>query len=138
MAVAEHLTVLREAAASGALARLCHDHDVTLLVVFGSAVDPEAVDPRDLDVAVRFTPYRPEHVLTFLDRLAELAGTGAVDLMVLNTAGPVAREQALVFGEPLYERGDGDAAREQIAATMERLDTDHLRRAQLELLRSGG
>lgn len=127
---------LRDAVDSGALGALCREHDVSLLVVFGSAIDPAVRQPRDLDVAARFDPYAPERVLPFLDAVAELAGTGAVDLMVLNTAGPVAREQALVYGELLYEAVPDAYAKAQIAASMERMDTDFLRRAQLEMLRT--
>ncbi len=108
---------------------------MSLLVVFGSAVDPQVEDPADLDVAARFDPYSPERVLPFLDGLAELSGTGRLDLMVLNTAGAVAREQALVYGEPLFEATQDAHAKAQIAASMERMDTDHLRRAQLAMLR---
>lgn len=127
---------LREAATTGTLRTLCRDHAVSLLVVFGSAIDHAVSAPRDLDVAARFDPYRADRVLTFLDALAELAGTGAVDLMVLNTAGPVAREQALVYGEPLYEAMPNAHASAQMAASMERMDTDFLRRAELDILRT--
>jgi hypothetical protein len=46
---------LRDAATQGALGQLCRQHDLDLLVVFGSVLDPGS-DPRDLDVAVRFGP----------------------------------------------------------------------------------
>lgn len=130
------LTRLQAAAEASALASLCQRYDVSLLVVFGSVLDAAVPEPRDLDVAVRFAAYDPAKVLPLLDEVARLAGIGDVDLMVLNTAGPVAREQALVFGEALYEAFEGLHARAQIAASMERMDTDHLRRNQLELLRT--
>lgn len=40
------LQVLREAAVDGGLDALCTAHDVRLLTVFGSTVDPEADDPQ--------------------------------------------------------------------------------------------
>ncbi len=46
----------------------------------------------------------------------------------------MARERALVEVDPLYERSPGDFANAQIAAIMERLDTDWLRRLDLELM----
>ncbi len=49
--------------------------------------------------------------------------------MVLNRAGPVARERALVGGRPLYQHQPDDFANAQIAAIMERLDTAWLRRS---------
>ena len=53
-------------------------------------------------------------------------------LMILNQAGPVARERALVKGRPLYVRRSGDFANAQIGAIMERLETDWMRRLELE------
>ncbi|HZI98642.1 MAG TPA: nucleotidyltransferase domain-containing protein [Actinomycetales bacterium] len=126
---------LRRAAAEGELEALCRRHDVSLLVLFGSA-RTEHPTARDVDIAVRFDPYRPESVLPLAEAVAELADSSVVDLMVLNTAGPVAREQALVFGEALYMSEPDLFAEAQIAAVMERLDTDHLRRQELELLQS--
>lgn len=128
---------LRAAAAAGRLDNLCREHDVTLLLVFGSVLDPRVPTPRDLDVAVRFVTYTPARVLPLLDALAELAGTSDVDLMVLNLAGPVAREEALVYGEALFASAPTVHAEAQIAATMERMDTDHLRRTELALLVRG-
>lgn len=130
------LVRLRAASVDGSLEDLCREHDVVLLVVFGSALDrPDQA--ADLDLAVRLDPYHAAKVLPLLDALSEIAGKGAVDLMVLNTAGPVAREQALVYGEPLFEATPNVHAEAQIAASMERMDTDHLRQAQLQMLREG-
>lgn len=126
---------LRSEVARESLGVLCRRFDVSLLVLFGSAAR-SGTDPRDIDVAVRFDPYDPGSVLAFLDALADVAGTDRVDLMVLNTAGAVAREEALVFGTPLFMVSPDLFAEAQIAATMERLDTDVLRRQQLEMLRS--
>lgn len=51
-----------------------------------------------------------------LDAVSELAGIDTVDLMVLNRAGPVARERALVGCLLLYEGRAGVFANAQIAA----------------------
>lgn len=56
--------------------------------------------------------------------------------MVLNRAAPLARERALTTGEPLFQRKPGDFANAQIAAIMERLDTDRFRAMELELMSS--
>jgi predicted nucleotidyltransferase len=131
--IAAALGRLTSAAESGELERLCREYDVVLVVVFGSAIDADA-GPRDLDVAVRFAPYDPTRVIDFLDRLSALVGSGAVDLLVINNAGPVVRERALVPGIPLYEGQPGAYANAQIAAVMERMETDHMRRLDLELM----
>lgn len=56
--------------------------------------------------------------------------------MVLNRAAPLARERAITTGEPLFQRKPGDFANAQIAAIMERLDTDRFRAMELELMSS--
>lgn len=127
---------LREVAAQGALAELCVRHDLDLFVVFGSVLDPGS-DPRDLDVAVRFGVGGDGHeTLRILDDLYRLTGSEQIDLMVLNRAGPLARERALTTGEPLFQRHPGGFANAQIAAIMERLDTDQFRAMELELMSS--
>lgn len=134
--VREGLERLRAAAADGSLRDWCRRRGVDLLVVHGSAVTEEPA-PADLDVAVRLVEYRPGDVLPLVDDLVRLTGTEAVDLMVLNRAGCVAREQALIHGEPVVELAPGAFAREQVRATMERLDTDWLRRLDLALMADG-
>lgn len=114
---------------------LCRRYGVSLLVLFGSAAVGHP-SPGDIDVAARFDRYEPGAVLAFLDELAEAARTDRLDLLVLNTAGPVAREQALVFGTPLFLSSPDLFAEAQIAASLERLDTDVLRRQELEMLRT--
>lgn len=133
---ADALQRLRAAAADGRLREACHRHGIELVVVFGSAL--RSPSPRDLDVAIRFTDYGADRVLAAIDALAELVGPGRLDVVVLNTAGVVVREEALVHGEGLFEATDDLHARQQIAATMERLDTDHLRRRHLDSLARGG
>lgn len=119
-------------ASAGELAALCDRHGVALLVVFGSAVDPQA-NPGDMDVAVRFATASPD-VLGLLDELSRRLASDDIDLMDLEAAGPVAREHALVGARPLYQQRAGEFANAQIAAIMERMDTDWLRRLDLELM----
>jgi predicted nucleotidyltransferase len=121
-----------QGAARSELAAVCERHRVELLVAFGSATRGDGT-PRDLDLAVRFADSDPD-VLGFLDSLGQMADTSVIDLMNLATAGPVARERSLVGSIPLFERAPGILARAQIAAMMERMDTDWLRRLDLELM----
>ncbi|MDP9444151.1 MAG: nucleotidyltransferase domain-containing protein [Actinomycetota bacterium] len=131
--VREGLARLDEYADTGKLASLCRRHGIELMVVFGSAARDEP-HPADLDLAVRFSRDAKRDILQLLDDVYELTGVEAVDLMVFNDAGPVAREHATVEGRPLYQARSGAFATEQISAIMERMDTDHLRRLDLELL----
>lgn len=125
---------LREASATGALDGLCRRHGIRLLTVFGSVLRPGST-PRDLDVAVRFEPATSGNVLALLDDLSRLTGSDGIDLMVLDQAGPVARERALVGCLALYESESGAYADAQMAAMCERMDTDWLRALDLETLR---
>jgi predicted nucleotidyltransferase len=127
---------LREAARQGTVAELCRRHGLDLLVVFGSVLTT-GTDPRDLDVAVRFgAGNEAPDTLKILDDLYRLTGSERIDLMVLNHAAPLARERALTMGEPLFQRKSGDFANAQIAAIMQRLDTDRFRAMDLELMSS--
>lgn len=126
---------LRDLAASGDLERFCQERNVRLLVTFGSVLDPErAHQARDLDLAVSWVPDSPRDLFGLIVDLMELLGLSAVDVMDLDRAGAVAREQALAYGIPLVETEPGLFARMQMAAVAERMDTAWLRRLRLEAL----
>lgn len=118
--------------AGAELASICQRHRVELLVAFGSAARGDDT-PRDLDLAVRFADSHPD-VLGFLDSLGQVTDTSVIDLMNLATAGPVAKERSLVGSILLFEQTPGTLTQAQIAAMMERMDTDWLRRLDLELM----
>ena len=118
------LARLREHSAQ--VARVCVVHRVLLLTAFGSALRPGA-RPRDLDLGVVFAHDAPRDVLGLLDHLVQLAGFDGIDLAVLNGAGPVIRERALVGAEVLFEAAPSVHANAAIAATMERMDTAWMR-----------
>lgn len=101
--------------------------------VFGSTA-AGADDPRDLDVAVGFVPGAPADVLGLLEDLVALTGIEAIDLLVLEHAGPVAKERALVGAVPLYQNEPCAYANAQMAAMLERMETAWLRRLDLEAM----
>ncbi|WP_236791195.1 hypothetical protein [Amycolatopsis sp. GM8] len=83
---------LRAMAATGELAQLCARHGLDLLVVHGSAVDPEPLRPaRDLDLAFRARPGAQSDVVALTNDLLDATRFDGVDLMDLGRAGPVAR-----------------------------------------------
>jgi predicted nucleotidyltransferase len=129
------LSALRAAANSGALADLCRRHAIRLLVVFGSVLDPSRA-PHDLDIAIAFERGTTPDLLTLLDELSAVTGVGSIDVLDLAHAGPVARERALVGTLPLYQSQPGVFANAQMAAMTERMETDWLRRLDLELMGS--
>ena len=130
----EGLSRLRAAALDGRLDELCRRHSIRVLTVFGGAARPDG-DPRDLDVAVGFEPLRAGDVLGLLDDLSVITGSDDVDLLVLERAGPVARERALVQCLPLYESEPTAFATAQVAAMGERMDTEWLRALDLAAMR---
>jgi hypothetical protein len=119
----EGLERLRVAASSGDLGALCRRYRISLLTVFGSVGRGEP-EPRDLDIGVL-----SEH-----GAVVDLFGSDEIDVVHLNSAGPLLRERALVGAIILHEEEPGTWARASTAAVMERLDTDWLRRLGLELL----
>lgn len=129
----EALARLEEAAAEGVLDELGRRQGLRLLVAFGSAVRT-GEQPRDLDIAVAFERGTDGDVLAVLADLVDLTRADRIDIMNLDAAGPVAREQALVACLPLFESDRGAFARAQMAAILERMETAWLRRLDLELL----
>lgn len=127
------LAQLVAAARSGELDELCTRHGLRVLTVFGSAGrgEPRA---RDLDVAVISEPGANLDVLGLVSDLVALSGVQELDLAVLNRASPVLRERALVGCVPLFESAPGHYANAQTAAIGERIETDPMRRLDLQLL----
>jgi predicted nucleotidyltransferase len=129
---AEGLARLRAAADAGELDELCRRHRIRVLTVFGSAArnDPAA---RDLDVGVLLEPGAAVDYLPLIRDL-ELLTDADVDVVHLNGAGPVLRERALVGSVVLDESEPGAWASASTAAVLERMDTEWLRRMDLDLL----
>lgn len=130
---ADGLARLRAAAESGALDSLGARYGIRVLTVFGSAARAEPT-ARDLDIAVAVEPGSDLDVLGLLDALVELTGVDAVDLAHLDRGGPLLKERALVGCVPLFESVEGAYASAQMAAIGERVETDALRRLDLDLL----
>lgn len=128
---------LRGLARSDALGTFCAEHGITLLAVFGSVVEVQRREgARDLDVAVLLDPTTSADVLTATNALVDLLGVDRVDVLDLARAGPVAQEQALVGTIPLYERDSGTLTTIRDRAMVLRMDTDWLRRLDLDLMES--
>lgn len=124
---------LRAAARSGALDGICEQLCVDLVTVFGNAArDPASA--RDVDIALAFAPGAQPDLLAAADALSQLTGSDELDILDLGRAGPVAREQALVGCIPLYESRPGLFAQTRMRAMLERMETDWLRRLDLEQL----
>lgn len=129
----EGLARLRTAAGSGELDALCVRHGVRILTVFGSTARGEPT-ARDLDVAVVIERGRTLDAVSLVTDLMDLTGVDAVDLAHLNRGGPLIRERALVGCVALFESEEGAFAAAQTAAIGQRIETDAMRRLDLELL----
>lgn len=129
---------LAAAAQAGLLADVCQKHGLDLMVLFGSAAplldagQQQQPPPRDIDIAIRRAPgvLRVDQ-LGLLEDLYRLARSERIDLMLLDAAGPVARQRALTRGRLLYQATAGLFAEAQVAAALEYLDTAHLRELTL-------
>jgi predicted nucleotidyltransferase len=130
---AEGLARLRAAGESGVLDALCARHGIRILTVFGSAARG-LMSARDLDVAGMTETGRRLDPVALVNDLTELTGVDAVDLAHLNRGGPLIRERALVGSVALFESAPGSYASAQTAAIAERIETDAMRRLDLELL----
>lgn len=133
VAPGEGLRRLQSAAETGGLATLCRRHGIVLVTVFGSVARGEP-DPQDLDVAVLAQRGTDVGLFALITELIDLTGLEGLDVVNLGGAGPLLRERALVGAVILHEDAPGIWARESTAAVMERLDTDWLRRLNLDLL----
>jgi predicted nucleotidyltransferase len=127
------LADLRNLASAGELDAFCAAHGIRLLVAFGSAVQPDASEPRDLDVAVLLQP--GADLVAVVTALVALLSCDEVDVMDLAAADLVARGAALA-GEPLFEDEPGLYARRQMATLPLLVETAWIRRLQLEQLAS--
>jgi predicted nucleotidyltransferase len=123
---------LRALAENGGLDELCERHGISVLTVFGST-ENGSDRPRDLDIGDLLEPSRKPDYLPLIGDLQD-ASDSDIDLVVLNNAGPVIRERALVGSIALYESRPGAWANAATQAALERMDTDWLREAALELL----
>lgn len=128
----EGLARLRRAARSGTLDALCARYGVQVLTVFGSAARG-AAKPRDLDIGILFEmSARPDPLALIAELTSETDAD--VDVVTLNAAGALLRERALVGSIALFESTPGAWSRAATAAACERMDTDWMRRLDLELL----
>jgi predicted nucleotidyltransferase len=134
---AEALEQLRALARTGELAEFCRRWDVELLVAFGSVIQPSrAARAEDLDLAVLFDPGGDGDLVDLANALTDLTHCDRIDLLDLARAGPVAQEQALVGTLALHEETPATLAAIRDRAIVRRMDTEWLRRIDLDLMAS--
>jgi hypothetical protein len=75
------------------------------LVAFGSGVDEDVAEPRDLDLAVLVESDRD--FVSVVASMIGWLGSEAIDVLDLSRADVVARYEAQAGGELIYERGPG-------------------------------
>lgn len=128
----ESLERLEDVLDSGELSEVCRKHHVDLLVLFGSSLNQP--DPGDIDLGVAFKPDAKHFFLEFVDELAGLVPGDHLDVMSLDSAGPVAMQRALVAPRVLYAATPRAFYDRQTFAINHYIDTQHLRDALLRSL----
>lgn len=88
-----------------ALAKLCREHHVRRLDLFGSQAKGTAEDGSDVDLLVEYQPGRVPGLLGFLALQQELAALmdNEVDLVSSNGLSPYMQDEILASRSPLYE-----------------------------------
>ncbi len=88
-----------------ALAKLCREHHVRRLDLFGSRAKGTAEDGSDVDLLVEYQPGRVPGLLGFLALQEELAALmdNEVDLVSSNGLSPYMQDEILASRSPLYE-----------------------------------
>ncbi len=88
-----------------ALAKLCREHHVRRLDLFGSRAKGIARDGSDVDLLVEFEPGHVPGLLGFIalqEELADLFGE-EVDLVSSGGLSPYMRDEILTSRSPVYE-----------------------------------
>ncbi len=116
------------------LDEFCRRHGVRVLTLFGSAADPEADDPGDLDLGVVFEFDADHDMLGLLDSLVRMLGTERIDLLDAERATETARRRAIADGVGLYESEPMASAFAAMAADAMFMETNRMRRAALDSL----
>ena len=94
-----------------ALAEVCRELPVRLVVLFGSQADGRARPDSDVDVAVQLADRRDWAALGSVGALLERLLQCELDVVPLNGAGPALLVNVAEDGVPLFEAAEGDWAR---------------------------
>ncbi len=98
--------------------RVCSEHGLKYLTLFGSRAGGRVNGLSDWDVAVKFgRKYAPEEYLGLLAEIIEVVGSDAVDLIVLDDAPPPLLFNALWGGSPLCIRDHGEYHWDRVKAS---------------------
>src|SRR5262245_54168995 len=113
-----------------ALACVCRDHAVCLLVAFGSAVRDLRRPESDLDLAVWMasTDSASQALVRLEVALRPLFPGERLDLVLLNRASPLLQFQVALHGAVLFEATYGVFHTFQVLASKRHADIAHLRR----------
>ncbi len=88
-----------------ALAKLCREHHVRRLDLFGSRAKGTARDGSDVDLLVEFEPEHVPGLLGFLALQEELADLLGEEVNLVSSGGlsPYVRDKILASRSPVYE-----------------------------------
>lgn len=123
-----------------ALAAVCREHDLDLVLLFGSRArgQPRPDSDSDLGVLRRSGTVPVAELLRLAGRLHEATGLPDIDLVDLRVATPLLKHRAGSEGGPLYEREPGLFNLFKVYAWKLYLDDERqLRRLDSEAIRRG-
>lgn len=126
--------------AADTLGAVCREHELDLVVLFGSRARGEVRADSDSDLGVLRSRGKvpPRERLRLGFRLGLVLGLPNVDLVDLRTAPPLLKHQAGSAGRVLYEREPGLFRLFQVYAWKLYLDDERqLRRLDAEGIRAG-
>ena len=112
------------------------DKNIIFAYLFGSVAAKKDTPMSDIDVAVYFSKridaftYR----LKLMERLIRILKNEKIDIVVLNNASPLLRYEVIKNGILLKDNIKNRVVYETIVL-QEYLDTDHLRRTQMEYIK---
>lgn len=125
---AEHLKVLRDVA---------RRFGVRSLGAFGSRTGGKTRPDSDIDLCVDFgLRTSADEELAFHEAVIDALGTDRVDVMNLDTAGPLALREIALHGQPIYEAESKAFVNRQVAGLGIYMETARFRRLGSDLLRA--
>lgn len=110
---------------------------VRSLGAFGSRTGGEIRPDSDIDLCVDFRHRTSaDEELAFHEAVVEALGTDRVDVVNLDTAGPLALREIALHGRPIYEAEPKAFVNRQVAGLGIYMETARFRRLGSELLRT--
>jgi predicted nucleotidyltransferase len=115
------------------LTEICHQHGITLAILFGSRATERTHSKSDIDLAILIEKVEPDK-LQLIYELADILN-GEIDLVILtNDTDPILLYEIFSTGKILYEKRDGLFIEQYLRAWHIWQDTEKIRDWQKKYL----